>query len=161
MDKRLVRDTATKPASAAQWLDLAAVVVEMTSEDADRTIEDALLGDDADNAHDAEGGWRAGEPGVQTIRLLFDQPQDVRRIALCFVERTATRTQEFVLRWSPEGKPLREIVRQQWNFSPAGATQESEDYAVELRGVKVLELTINPNVSGGDDYASLQRLRIA
>ena len=111
-------------------------------------------GDDTD-------GWRAGEPGIQTIRLVFDQPQDVHRIYLSFVETTAARTQEFVLRWSPGEKGLREIVRQQWNFSPDGATRETEDYEVDLSGARVLELTIAPNISSGGDYASLQRLRLA
>jgi hypothetical protein len=40
----------------------------------------------------------------------------------------ATRTQEFVLRWSRDtGHSFREIVRQQWNFSPSGGTREVED----------------------------------
>jgi len=41
--------------------------------------------------------------------------------------------QEFVLRWSPDGgHSFREIVRQQWNFSPPDTTREVEEYQVEL-----------------------------
>jgi len=49
--------------------------------------------------------------------------------------------QEFVLRWSSDnGNSFREIVRQQWNFSPPDSIREAEDYAVELSEVTTLEL---------------------
>jgi hypothetical protein len=71
------------------------------------------------------------------------------------------RTQEFVLRWSPDGgRSFREIVRQQWNFSQPDAVREIEDYAVELSGVSI-ELMILPDKSGGKARASLANLRIA
>ena len=38
--------------------------------------------------------------GAQTIRLIFDQPQKLKRISLVFEESETERTQEFVLRWS-------------------------------------------------------------
>ena len=41
---------------------------------------------------------------------------------------------------------FREIVRQQWNFSPQGSTSEIEDYGVGLPGVSALELTITPDL---------------
>jgi hypothetical protein len=129
--------------------------VEITSEDATHPIESALL-------PGVHSGWRAGEPGKQTIRLLFAHPQRLRRIRLNFVESAAKRTQEYVLRWSPDGgQSFREIVRQQWNFSPQGATSETEDHHVELSGVTVLELSINPDMSDQSAFASLAQLRIA
>jgi hypothetical protein len=67
-----------------------------------------------------------------------------------------------VLRWSAGGgRSFREVVRQQYNFSPAGATREAEDYEVALDGVTALELVITPDVSGGPARASLERLRLA
>jgi hypothetical protein len=36
----------------------------------------------------------------QTIRLLFDEPQELRRISLVFKEDEMMRTQEFVMRCS-------------------------------------------------------------
>jgi hypothetical protein len=94
------------------WLDLdRAASVEVTSEEKDYEIDSALVSGE-------KPGWRAATPGVQTIRLLFDQGQRLRRIALVFEEKETARTQEFVLRWSPDGRrSFREIVRQQWNFS--------------------------------------------
>ncbi len=137
-------------------LDLANLgVVEITSEDEAHPIECALqLGQ--------RRGWRAAEPGPQIIRLLFDQPQKLKRIWLVFEETEVPRTQEFALRWSPDnGRSFREIVRQQWNFSPPGTVRETEDYTVELSDVTVLELNIVPDKSGGDAHASLASLRLA
>jgi hypothetical protein len=137
-------------------LDLEQLVqVEVTSEDPAAPIEAALLSG-------ADGGWRAAAPGAQTIRLNFDQPQALRRIWLRFVEREHERTQEFVLRWSPDGgHTFQEIVRQQWNFSPTGAPEEVEDYQLALAGVTVLELTIVPDTRGAPAGASLAQLRLA
>ena len=79
-----------------------------------------------------------------------------------FIETDTERTQEYVLRWSPDnGRSFREIVRQQWHFSPRGSTEEVEDHQVELPDVTVLELTIIPDKSGGDAVASLAKLDIA
>ncbi len=138
------------------WLDLnKAASVEVSSEDENYPIESALLGDE-------KTGWRAAESGTQTIRLIFDSPQNLRRIFLAFEDSEAFRTQEFVLRWSPRvGQPFREIVRQQWNFSSPGAVREIEDYAVDLSNVGVLELMIVPDKSGGEARASLVKMRIA
>jgi hypothetical protein len=86
-------------------------------------------------------GWRAAAPGSQTIRLVFDQPQ--RCISLVFEENETARTQEFVLRWSPD------------------SGSSVEEYQVQLSGVTVLELIINPNVGGGAARASLKNLRLS
>jgi hypothetical protein len=107
-------------------------------------------------------GWRAADSGAQTIRLVFDQPQRLKRIALVFEETETERTQEFVLRWSPDGgSSFREIVRQQWNFNPRNTIREVEDYGVDLSGVTVLELVIVPDISRGSARASLKSLRMS
>ena len=155
MRKRFLNVRSGKPL-ADDWLDMSKVAeVELTSEDPRHPIEAALLSG-------SESGWRAAEAGQQTIRLLFDKPQELRRIRLDFEETEIARTQEFVLRWSPEvGKPQREIVRQQWNFSPPGTVHETEDYNVHLSDVSILELEIVPEKSGGEARASLLSLRLA
>lgn len=138
------------------WLNLEDLAeVEITSEDPDHPIESALLPGGA-------SGWRAAGPGKQTIRLLFVHPQRLRRIWLNFVEPVTERTQEYVLRWSPDGgQSFREIVRQQWNFSPQSTSSETEDHQVELPAVTVLELIIIPDIGGKDAIASLAQLRLA
>ena len=157
MRKRIITPVQQETASPdLEWLNMEGLAeVEITSEDAAHPIESALLPGRA-------SGWRAAGPGKQTIRLLFDYPQRLRRIWLNFVETRTERTQEYVLRWSPDGgQSFREIVRQQWNFSPQGATSETEDLHVELPAVTVLELSIIPDISGGNAFASLAQLRLA
>jgi XRCC1 domain-containing protein len=141
---------------AEGYLDIEqAAVVEITSEEKDYPVESAFVSGET-------RGWRAAEPGPQTIRLIFDEPQSLKLISLVFEEKETVRTQEFVLRWSSDaGSSFREVVRQQWNFSPPEATRETEEYQVELSGVTVLELTIVPNVSGGTARASLKSLRLS
>ena len=157
MRKRIITQVQKDTASPDQdWLNMEEIAeVEITSEDAAHPIESALLPSQA-------SGWRAAEPGQQTIRLLFNHPQRLRRIWMNFLEPGTERTHEYVLRWSPDsGQSFREIVRQQWNFSPQGTTSETEDYHVELPAVTVLELSIIPDISGGIAFASLAQLRLA
>ena len=138
------------------WLDLdREAVVEVTSEQKDYPVEAALVSGEM-------RGWRAADSGAQTIRLIFDEPQRLARISLVFEENETERTQEFVLRWSPDGgRSFREIVRQQWNFGPPTTTREIEDYHVELSGVTALELVIVPDISRGAARASLKSLRVS
>ena len=146
---------ATPPAEHQDWLDLEHLVqAELTSEDPEHPIESALV-------TNSGSGWRAEQPGRQTIRLLFDQPHRIVRIQLEFREHERQRTQEFVLRWSPDGgTSWREIVRQQYNFSPPDSTHELEEYSVDLNALTMLELSIIPDISGGEARASLARWRL-
>ncbi len=151
----LIRD-ATKPRShpGQEWLDLEEIAtVEVTSEDPSFPIELALAGEFP--------GWRAAEPGEQVIRIVLDNPRAVRLIRLEFSETDRERTQEFALRWSQSDGRLREIVRQQWNFSPQGSTSEIEEYQVQLEKVAVLELMLRPNLTPDSAVATLAAWRIA
>jgi hypothetical protein len=156
MRKRIITPTPTTAHAQEDWLDLERVAtVEVTSEDRDFPIESSL-------SIDPRQGWRAAQPGTQTIRLVFDEPQELKRISLVFEENEMTRTQEFVLRASSNpGGPFREIVRQQWNFSAPTSTREIEEYSLELSDVALLELTIVPDISGGAVRASLKSLRLS
>lgn len=138
------------------WLDLEAIAeVEISSEDIAYPIESALMPGQS-------SGWRASEPGAQVIRLMFATPQKLTRIWLCFAETNAERTQEFRVRCSSDnGQSFQEVVRQQWNFSPSGATSETEDYSVEFAAVTELELSINPDINNQKAFASLAQLRLA
>ncbi len=157
MRKRIITHGPREAAAAAPgWLDLERLAqVEITSEAAGYPIESALI-------PGMGSGWRADQPGEQTLRLLFDQPLRLARIHLVFHEDEQARTQEFVLRWSPDGgKSYREILRQQYNFSPPDARRQVEDYNLDLDGVTGLELKIVPDISGGGAPASLAQLRLA
>src|ERR1039457_1537997 len=156
MRKRQITSTlqGARPSDEA-WLDLDhAALVEVTSEKGGHPIKSALVGDN-------KRGWRAASKGSQTIRLIFDQPQRLKRIWLVFEESENRRTQEFVLRSSQDqGNSFREIVRQQWNFCPPDSIREIEDYAVDLYEVTQLELIIVADKSGSDARASLANLRL-
>ena len=156
MRKQIINRNSKEPASDDHaWLDLERLAkVEITSEETGHPVESALT-------TGAGPGWLAGEAGKQTIRLLFDEPQAVRHIHLVFEEGRRERTHEFVLRWSKDGgRSYRDILRQQYTFSPPDATREVEDYTVNLDGVDALELTIVPDIGGGDARASLISLRL-
>lgn len=142
--------------TAPAWLDLTKIArAELTSEDPSYPIESALN-------PDGETGWRAAGSGRQTLRLLLDEPLLIRHVHLEFHEDKRQRTQEFVLRCSfDSGRSWREIVRQQYNFSPPDSCREVEEYSVNLAGVTTLELGIIPEISGGDARASLTRLLLA
>jgi hypothetical protein len=157
MRKRLITPTPETVRSRAEgWLDVErAAIVEITSEEKDFPVESIFVSGET-------RGWRAAEPGPQTIRLVFDQPQKLKQISLVFEENETARTQEFVLRWSSDGgDSFREIVRQRWNFNPPETIREVEEYQVELSNVTVLELITVPNVSGGAARASLKSLRLS
>jgi len=157
MRKRLITTTSQDaPHLDVGCLDLDnTAIVEVTSEEKEYPVESALVSGET-------RGWRAANAGTQTIRLLFDHPQRLNRISLVFEENTTARTQEFVLRWSADGGNLfREIVRQQWNFSPPDTIREVEEYHGELSDVTVLELVIVPDISRGAARASLKSLRVS
>ena len=155
MRKRLIEE-GRREHEDERWLDLEDVAdVEISSEHPDHPIEGALL-------PSSVRGWRAASSGTQTIRLLFTQPQRLVRVCLRFTESDVQRTQEYALRWSSDrGKTFYEIVRQQWTFSPSGATEELEDYRVNLTNVSVIELSIKPDIGGGAAVASLDKLQLA
>ena len=138
---------------AEQWPNLdESVEVELTSEDAEWPIEHALLEQET-------RGWRAAAAGSQTISLRWPQARRITRIRLVYEERSRPRTQEFVLRaFTIDGQ--REIVRQQFTFSPPETTVEREEYATNLDGVLRLELVIIPAIDG-DAVATLREWRIA
>lgn len=131
--------------------------VEFTSECPEHPVESALL-----LTGDSGAGWQAASAGEQTIRLVFDQPLTIEHIFLMFDEQQQSRTQEFVLLWLMDNEDAyREILRQQYHFSPPGTTREIEHYEVRLNQLKVLELRIMPDIGGGEACAGLKQLRLA
>lgn len=128
--------------------------IEISSEDPDWPIDGALL-------QDTSRGWRAASPGEQHLRVRFDEPQSISSIQLVFDEVDRERVQEFALEWSADrGHTFRSIVRQQFSFSPGGATRQVERYSVDLQGVTDIDLRIIPDISGGSAFATLTALRL-
>ena len=157
MRKTLINQTTEKTTpSDLNYLDLEHLAnVEISSESQEHPIEAALV-------EGLESGWQAALPGEQTIRLVFDQPQTIKHIFLLFDEQEQPRTQEFVLLWRKDNEDyFREILRQQYHFSPPHSAQETENYTVDLKQLKALELRIVPDISGGEVCAKLTRLRLS
>lgn len=154
MQKRIIAPTrASVSPQEREWRDLDKIAqVEITSEMPANPIDAALI-------PGTGSGWMAQYSGEQTLRLLFDEPQKFRHIRLVFIENEHQRTQEFVLRWSGEQGAFKDIVRQQYNFSPPAT--EVEGYDVSLDGVRALELKIVPDIGGGPAIASLAEFRVA
>jgi hypothetical protein len=159
-----MRKSIVSPSAVAQtpinelWRDLERIArVEISSEDVAFPIEQALGQKEA-------SGWRASETGPQLIRLNFDEPMNIKRLRLHFVDKAAERSQEFAV-FAGSGRELKEVVRQQWTFSSYGSTEEIEDYVVNLSGITTLELKIDPDRSHdpkqSQHYASLQSLKLA
>ena len=138
------------------WLDVRALAhIHASSEDSRHPIAPAF-------SPVAAKEWRAAEPGVQVIEVLFREPRDLTRIRLVFEDVLAERTQQVTVTWaSRRGETHGEVVRQQFNFSPSGATREVEDYRVELHGVETLQIRIMPDMSGRRVFASLAGCRLA
>jgi hypothetical protein len=129
--------------------------VEVTSEAKDYPVESALVLSET-------RGLAYRSAGSPDHPVAFRSHAKGKRISLVFEETEKTRTQEFVLRWSTDlGRSFRDIVRQQWNFSPPGTVREVEDYSVDLSSVTVVELEIVSDKSGGEARASLESLRLA
>lgn len=149
---------AEKQHHSDDWLPLEEMArAQLTSEDPGFPLENAL----SLQPECSEKGWMAKESGAQTITLNFTKPVKVRRIFLHFMEHEHERTQEFSLRYMTQTGIQQEIVRQQWNFSPSGSTQEMEDYTVDLEGVTRLELRIDPDMGREKVKATLDAWRVA
>jgi hypothetical protein len=146
--------TSSGLSSPGSWLDIEKIATaELSSEDPEHPFERALRTDTAT-------GWRALDPGPQLIRLRFDSPQAIRRIYLQFREEEVNRSQEIALFATSKMSPRKELVRQQWVFSPQGATTEVENYFFDLSDVTVLELEIDPGRHDKHVFASLQSIQI-
>src|SRR6266496_4643251 len=99
----------------------------VTSETLDHPIEHVF-----DNRRGPGGSrWEAEKPGEQTLILAFDAPQKFRKVTLEIEEQAVGRTQELALAVSDDGgQTYRELVRQEYNFSPPSTTFEREEWKV-------------------------------
>ena len=76
------------------------------------------------------------------------------------IEETGeNRTQELQLAVSRDGEnSWRELVRQEFNFSPTGSTFEREEWSINAEGVTHLRLQIKPDKGGRPCRASVTSL---
>lgn len=129
----------------------------VTSEAAEHPV-DCLFDD-----HDGPGGtrWVAAVDGEQVLIIAFDTPQTIQEVGLETEELQASRNQVLTLSLSQDGgRTYREILRQEFNFSPPGTTFERERWIVPATMVSHLRVTIRPDKGGKLGRASLTSLTI-
>jgi hypothetical protein len=154
--KQIIKAPASSPSPTPGEIDIAAIAtVLVTSESPEHPVDGAFDG------QRGPGGsrWVAGEPGEQAVILAFDAPQAIRRVFLEVEEAGVARTQELQMAVSTDGgRTYRELLRQEFNFSPPGTTFEREDRAVNLEGVTHLRLVIKPDKGGTPCRATITSL---
>lgn len=157
--KQLIPRESRDPAVVEGELPIAELAtVQVTSEDPAHPIDHAF------DARRGPGGsrWIAGEPGEQAVILAFDRPQLIRRIGVEVEEPEVGRTQELTVGVSSDGgRTYRELVRQEFTFSPPGTTFERELWAADVERVTHLRVAIRPDKGGRVGRATLTALIVA
>lgn len=105
--------------------------------------------------------WIAGEVGEQTIIVAFDRPQRLQKVNLEIEEADMSRTQELSLAVSDDGgQTYREVLRQEYNFSPPDAMFEREWWAVPVENLTHLRLIIKPDKGNKPSRATVTSLKL-
>lgn len=105
--------------------------------------------------------WASARPNVtEQIVLEFDHPQRISRLVYEVEECCHPRTQQVRVEVSADGgRTYRQVLAQDYTFSPQGATFQHEDLRLELPAITHLRLTIVPN-KDGSGVATLTCLRL-
>jgi hypothetical protein len=156
--KRLISEQSSMPAENPGELDIAGLaLLAYSSEDPNHPLEHLVDG------HCGRGGtrWASARPNVtERIVLEFDRPQRISRLVYEVEEGGQERTQEVRVEISTDrGRTYRQVLAQDYTFSPQGATFQHEDLRLDLAAVTHLKLTIVPN-KGGSGVATLTSLRL-
>jgi len=156
--KQIIKGRPAASFSMASWIDIASVAtVLVTSEAPEHPVDYAF----DDRRGPGGSRWIAGEPGEQTIILAFDVPQAISHVLVEVEEREVARTQELQLAVSCDGgQTYRELVRQEYNFSPPSTTFEREEWAVTVEGATHLRLWIKPDKGGNPCRAVITSLML-
>jgi hypothetical protein len=145
--KRPLEADAATSARAAGEIDIAGcATIAYSSEDPAHPVEHLLDG------HSGPGAtrWISARPDtVEHIVVEFDRPQAISRLVYEVEEAMRERTQEVRVEVSEDGgRSYRQILVQEYNFSPGGATYQREEQRFNLLQVTHLRFTIVPNKSG-------------
>ena len=101
-------------------------------------------------------------PGEQMIEIRFHHRIPVRRLRVVSSDLAESRTQEMTIWVSLRGgEQHREVVRQQFNFSPSGATVQVEEYALQLEDVSTIQVRMVPRIDGRRAVARVSKLHVA
>lgn len=86
----------------------------------------------------------------------------MRRLALVVEEPDVARTQELQMATSDDGgRTYREVLRQEYTFSPQGSKFEREGWAADADAVTRLRLVIRPDKGGKPYLATITSLALS
>lgn len=115
------------------------------------------------DGRDGRGGtyWESARENInETLLIEFDHSQNISRLIFEAEECQLERTQEVRLEVSCDGgASFRQLLVQDFVFSPRGATFQREDLRVAVEGASHLRLTIVPN-KNGSGRAKVTSLRL-
>jgi len=156
--KRLLEDARLQPPNSGREVNVTAgATIGYSSEEPGHPVDSIFDG------RDGPGGtfWQsARENTSETLLIEFDQPQNISRLIFEAEERQLERTQEVRLEVSCDGgSSFRQLLVQEFVFSPRGATFQREDLRVGVSGASHLRLVIVPN-KNGSGRAKLTALRL-
>ena len=156
--KRLLPKEGENPAAFAGEIDIAThAVLAYTSEDPDHPIDNLI-----DGHYGRHSTFWAGANAntVERIIVEFDQPQSVSWMIYEVEDCACARTQEVSVEVSSDGgRTYRQMLVQEYTFSPAGATFQREVQRLNLPPISHLRLTIVPD-KHGSGAAKLNSLRL-
>jgi hypothetical protein len=156
--KRQLEADGAMSARAADEVDIAScATIAYSSEDPGHPVEHLLDGRSGLGAT----RWISAHPDViERIVVEFDRPQTISRLVYEVEEAVRERTQEVRVEVSEDGgRTYRQILVQEYTFSPRGATYQREEQRFNLQQVSHLRLTIVPN-KNGSGTATLTSLRL-
>ena len=156
--KQVLTTAPIAPPPRTSERDIASIAtVLVTSEEPDHPIDHVFDGQRGAGAR----RWIAAEPGEQTVILAFDAPQTIRKLLIDIDEPEVTRTQEMDVSISADGgRTYRELLRQEYTFSPPGTSREHEEWTVNTAGVSHLRVRIKPDKGGKACRATLTTLAL-
>ena len=156
--KRLIGEQSLMSPEGPGEIDIAShAILAYSSEDPNHPLEHLI------DRHSGRGGtrWASARPdATERIVLEFDHSQRISRLVYEVEECWQERTQEVRVEVSSDhGRSYRQVLVQEYTFSPQGAIFQHEELRLELPAVTHLSLTIVPNKSGSG-VATLTALRL-
>jgi len=156
-ERPLTADAQANTGASAE-IDIAGcATIAYSSEAPDQPVEHLLDG----HAGPGATRWISARPDtIEHILVEFDRPQAISRLVYEVEEAEQERTQEVRVEVSEDGgRTYRQILVQEYNFSPGGATYQREEQRFNLRQISHLRLTIVPN-KNGSGTATLTTFRL-
>jgi len=156
--KRLLEAEATAGAGTDNEIDIVGcATIAFSSESPAHPIEHLFDG------HSGPGAtrWISARPDtVERVIVEFDEPHSISHLVYEVEESVRERTQEVRVEVSENGdRTYRQILVQEYNFSPSGATYQREELRLNLLRVSRLRVTVFPN-KNGSGTATITTLRL-